>query len=154
MSSHMDGQGNAWMVDVSGKAATARTAVAEGRIRVSPAIMRMLREGGAAKGDPLSVAQLAGIMGTKRTADLIPLCHPLALRHCSVVLELEDDTVRAECTVKTDDKTGVEMEALTGVSIALLTVYDMCKSVDKGMEMTGIRLLRKTGGKSGDYVRE
>ena len=152
MSSHIDAHGNARMVDVSGKRATPRTAVAEGRIRVTPEIMQTLRRGGAAKGDALSVAQIAGIMGAKRTADLIPLCHPLPLQHCSVTLELEDEAVRVECTVRTDDKTGVEMEALTGVSIALLTVYDMCKSVDKGMEMTGIRLLRKTGGKSGDYA--
>ena len=153
MSSHIDAQGNARMVDVSGKPATPRTAVAEGRIRVTPEIMQTLRRGGAAKGDALSAAQIAGIMGAKRTADLIPLCHPLPLHHCSVVFELEDEAVRAECAVRTDDRTGVEMEALTGVSIALLTVYDMCKSMDKGMELTGIRLLRKTGGKSGDYGR-
>lgn len=152
MSSHIDSEGNAVMVDVSGKPVTARTAIAEGRIRVSPAIMRAVRQGTAAKGDVLSVAQLAGIMGAKRTADLIPLCHPLPLAHCRVVLEPEDETIRVECEVRTDNRTGVEMEALTGVSIALLTVYDMCKSLDKGMEITGIRLLRKTGGKSGEYV--
>jgi len=154
MSSHMDSKGNAWMVDVSGKEVTARIAVAEGRIHVSAKIMRALREGGTAKGNVLSVAQLAGIMGAKRTADIIPLCHPLPLQHCGVTLELEEQTVRAECTVKTVNKTGVEMEALTGVSVALMTVYDMCKSVDKGMEITGIRLLRKTGGKSGEYAWE
>lgn len=154
MSSHMDAQGNAWMVDVSGKATTARTAVAEGCIRVSPEVMRTLRQGRVAKGDVLSVAQIAGIMGAKHAADFIPLCHPLPLQHCSVIFELEEDTIRAECTVKTDNKTGVEMEALAGVSIALLTVYDMCKSMDKSMEVTGIRLLRKTGGKSGDYLRK
>ncbi|MDR2727303.1 MAG: cyclic pyranopterin monophosphate synthase MoaC [Deltaproteobacteria bacterium] len=152
MSSHLDAHGNARMVDVSGKKATDRIAVAEGRIRVSPVIMQALRHGGAAKGDVLSVAQIAGIMGAKRTADLIPLCHPLPLHHCGVVFELEDEAVRVECTVRTDNRTGVEMEALTGVSVALLTVYDMCKSMDKGMEMTGIRLLRKAGGKSGEYV--
>ena len=141
------------MVDVSDKNATNRTAVAEGRIRVSPEIMHALRRSGIVKGDALSVAQIAGIMGAKRAADLIPLCHPLPLHHCSVVFELEDEAVRAECIVKTDSKTGVEMEALTGVSVALLTVYDMCKSMDKGMELTGIRLLRKSGGKSGEYVR-
>lgn len=154
MSSHIDSEGNARMLDVSGKDATARTAVAEGRIHVSAEIMRALRQGGTVKGNVLSVAQLAGIMGAKRTADLIPLCHPLPLQHCGVTLELEEQSVRVVCTVKTTNKTGVEMEALTGVSVALLTVYDMCKSMGKNMEISGIRLLRKTGGKSGEYVRE
>lgn len=154
MSSHIDSEGNARMLDVSDKDVTARTAVAEGRIHVSADIMRALRQGGTVKGNVLSVAQLAGIMGAKRTADLIPLCHPLPLQHCSVTLELEEQTVRVVCTVKTTNKTGVEMEALTGVSVALLTVYDMCKSMDKNMEIAGIRLLRKTGGKSGEYARE
>ena len=153
MSTHIDADGNAVMVDVSAKSATARTAAAEGRIRVSDAVMRAVREGAAAKGDVLGVAQLAGIMGAKKTADLIPLCHPLPLSHCSVVLELEENAIRAVCEVKTVHQTGVEMEALTGVSLALLTVYDMCKSMDKRMEIGEIRLLKKTGGKSGDFIR-
>ena len=153
MSSHMDENGNAVMVDVSGKADTTRTALAEGRISLSPAVMAAVREGKAAKGDVLGVAQLAGIMAAKKTADLIPLCHPLPLSHCRVLLELEEQAVRAVCEVRTVNRTGVEMEALTGVSVALLTVYDMCKSMDKSMEISGIRLLKKTGGKSGDFER-
>ena len=153
MSSHMDENGNAVMVDVSGKTDTARTALAEGRISLSPAVIAAVREGKAAKGDVLGVAQLAGIMAAKKTADLIPLCHPLPLSHCRVLLELEEQTVRAVCEVRTVNRTGVEMEALTGVSVALLTVYDMCKSMDKSMEISGIRLLKKTGGKSGDFKR-
>ena len=152
-SSHIDGNGNAVMIDVSEKTTTTRTAMAEGRIRVSPPVMDAVRCGAAAKGDVLGVAQLAGIMGAKRTSDLIPLCHPLPLSHCSVVLEIEEETIRVVCTVKTAHQTGVEMEALTGASMALLTVYDMCKSMDKGMEITCVRLLEKTGGKSGDYRR-
>ena len=151
MSTHVDENGNAIMVDVSGKSESARSAVAEGRIRVSRVIMEVVRQETAAKGNVLGVAQLAGIMAAKKTADLIPLCHPLPLSHCRVLLEPEENTIRAVCEVKTSSKTGVEMEALTGVSVALLTVYDMCKSLDKGMEISGIRLLRKTGGKSGDF---
>ncbi len=154
MSTHIDKDGNALMVDVSAKDVTERTATAEGFIRVPPRIMEAVKAGTAAKGDVLSVAQLAGIMGAKRTADLIPLCHPLALTGCRVVMSIAgDDAIRAECTVKIRGRTGVEMEALTGVSVALLTVYDMCKGMDKGMEMFGVRLLGKSGGKSGDYVR-
>ena len=153
MSTHIDKDGNALMVDVSDKDITERSATAEGYIRVSPPIAQAVREHTAAKGDVLSVAQLAGIMGAKRTADLIPLCHPLPLTGCRVTLELEGETIRAECTVKTRNRTGVEMEALTGVSVALLTVYDMCKGMDKGMEITQVRLLAKSGGKSGDYAR-
>lgn len=153
MSTHMDENGNAVMVDVSGKGDTARTAVAEGRINVSPEVMRVVRQGTAAKGDVLAVAQLAGIMAAKKTSDLIPLCHPLPLSHCRVLMEAEETTIRAVCEVKTVNRTGVEMEALTGVSVALLTVYDMCKSMDKSMEISGIRLLKKTGGKSGDFER-
>lgn len=152
-STHIDANGNAHMVDVTAKFKTARTAVAEGWVRVSPAIASAVKQGLLAKGGVLSVAQLAGIMGAKRTAELIPLCHPLPLSHCSVVFELERDAIRAECTAKTANRTGVEMEALTGVSIALLTIYDMCKSMDKGTEITGVRLLKKTGGKSGAYSR-
>jgi len=151
MSTHIDKNGDAIMVDVSGKNETTRIAVAEGRINVSRAIMEVVRQGTAAKGNVLGVAQLAGIMAAKKTADLIPLCHPLPLSHCRVLLELEENTIRAVCEVKTTSKTGVEMEALTAVSVALLTVYDMCKSLDKSMEISGIRLLQKTGGKSGDF---
>ena len=153
-SSHIDAAGNAFMVDVSDKEATLRTATAEGRIRISPTALAAVRSGTAAKGNVLSVAQLAGIMGAKQTATLIPLCHPLPLFHCQVVLEIEEETIRAICTAMTVNRTGVEMEALTGVSIALLTVYDMCKSMGKSMEIFGIRLLEKTGGKSGDYSSE
>jgi len=153
MSTHIDKDGNALMVDVSGKDATERSATAEGHIRVPPRVLAALRENKTAKGDPLAAAQLAGIMGAKRTPDLIPLCHPLPLTACRVNLELIGETVRAECTVRTNDRTGVEMEALTGVSVALLTVYDMCKGIDKGMEITGVRLLKKSGGKSGDFER-
>jgi cyclic pyranopterin phosphate synthase len=151
MAPHIDEKGNALMVDVSDKNTTQRTAVAEGRIIVGPRILEAVRLRSAAKGDALSVAQLAGIMGAKRTADLIPLCHPLPLTGCRVTLELGDNEILARCTVKTQGRTGVEMEALTGVSVALLTVYDMCKGMDKGMEIHGIRLLEKSGGKSGDY---
>ena len=154
MSTHMDKDGNALMLDVSGKDITERSAVAEGYIRLNSRILAAVREKTAAKGDVLSVAQLAGIMAAKRTPDLIPLCHPLPLTACRVTLEVIDEAVRAECTVKTWNRTGVEMEALTGVTVALLTVYDMCKSMDKGMEITGVRLLKKSGGKSGDYVRQ
>ncbi len=152
-SSHIDANGNAVMVDVSGKDSTSRVAVAEGRIALSPAALEAVRTGVAAKGDVLGVAQIAGIMGTKRTSELIPLCHPLPLTCCAVNFELEKDGVRVTCTAKTESKTGVEMEALTGVSVALLTIYDMCKSMDKGMTITGVRLLSKTGGKSGTWRR-
>lgn len=154
MSTHIDEAGNARMVDISEKSPTSRTAVAEGRIFVPDSILEAIRAKSAAKGDVLSVAQLAGIMGAKRTSDLIPLCHPLPLTGCMVILEIEEKSVRAECTARTTGLTGVEMEALTGVATALLTVYDMCKGIDKGMEISDIRLLAKSGGKSGDYVRE
>ena len=154
MSTHKDADGNVLMVDVSAKNTTTRTARAEGRISVTPAIMATLREGRGAKGDVLTVAQLAGIMGAKRASDLIPLCHPIPLANCKVLLELEEASLRAICEVKTAHQTGVEMEAMTGVSIALLTVYDMCKGIDKGMVITDIRLLSKTGGQSGEYTRD
>jgi cyclic pyranopterin phosphate synthase len=153
MSSHVDARGNVWMVDVSEKAPTDRTAVAEGRIRLSPPVLRAVREGASAKGDVLSVAQIAGIMGAKRAAELIPLCHPLPLAHCQVLFSLEEEGLKAVCTARTSGRTGVEMEALTGVAVALLTVYDMCKSLDKGMEILSVRLLEKSGGKSGEYRR-
>ncbi len=154
MSTHIDKDGNALMVDVSDKDITERSATAEGRILTPPRILEAVREKTAAKGDVLSVAQLAGIMGAKRTPDLIPLCHPLPLTGCRVTLAIDGDAIRAECTVKTRNRTGVEMEALTGVTVALLTVYDMCKGTDKGMEITGVRLLKKSGGKSGDYTHK
>lgn len=150
---HIDNNGNALMVDVGDKDVTRRTAVAEGYIRMSPDCFAMVAEGRAKKGDVLGVAQIAGIMAAKRTSDLIPLCHPLMLTKVTVELELipEEHQVRAVCTACCDGKTGVEMEALTGASAAMLTVYDMCKAVDKAMEIGPIRLLEKHGGKSGDF---
>lgn len=150
---HFDSQGNAHMVDVSDKVVTTRTATAAGCIRVSPAILQMVLSGSAKKGDVLGVARLAGIQAVKRTSDLIPLCHPLPVTKCAVSFDIleEQQVIRATCTVKTDGKTGVEMEALTGVTIALLTVYDMCKAVDKGMVMEDIHLVEKSGGASGDF---
>ena len=150
---HINEQGRARMVDVTEKAETTRTAVAEGRIRINRETAELIRTGGMAKGDVLAVAQVAGIMAAKRTSELIPLCHPLLLSHLSVdftILE-EECAVQATCTVKLSGKTGVEMEALTGVSVALLTIYDMCKAIDKGMELDEIHLVHKEGGKSGVY---
>ena len=152
---HFDADGNAVMVDVSEKSPTVRVAVVEGTIRLTPPILAAITGRTAAKGDVLGVAQVAGIMATKRTGDLIPLCHPLMLSHSAIeftILE-EECAVRATCTVKLTGKTGVEMEALTGVSVALLTIYDMCKALDKGMEITDIHLVHKEGGKSGSYHR-
>lgn len=153
---HFDPDGNAVMVDVSAKDPTFRTAVAEGTIQVSRPVLEAITGHTAAKGDVLGVARVAGIMATKRTSELIPLCHPLMLSHASLDFAILEETcaVRAQCTVKLSGKTGVEMEALTGVSVALLTIYDMCKAIDKGMEITGIRLLHKEGGKSGVFNRE
>ncbi len=152
---HFDGDGNAIMVDVSAKSLTVRIAVAEGTIRVSPAVLAAITGRTAAKGDVLGVARIAGIMAAKRTAELIPLCHPLMLSHTSVDFTILEEAcaVRAQCTVKLSGRTGVEMEALTGVSVALLTIYDMCKAIDKGMELTDIHLVHKEGGKSGVYDR-
>lgn len=152
---HFDEQGQAWMVDVGGKTETDRVAVAHGLIRVSREVFAAIREGTAKKGDVLGVARVAGIMGAKRTSELIPLCHILLLTGCSVefVMHEEELAVEAICTVKTHGKTGVEMEALTGVQIALLTIYDMCKAIDKGMVISDVCLLRKEGGKSGVYER-
>ena len=151
---HFDPGGKAWMVDVSGKEDTRREAVAEGMIRMSRECFERVKQGGVEKGDVLGTARIAGIMGAKKTAELIPLCHILGLTKVSVDFELlpEAYAVRAACTVGTVGKTGVEMEALTGVSCALLTVYDMCKAVDKAMEIGEIRLVRKSGGKSGEFV--
>ena len=152
---HFDENGSAVMVDVTAKAETDRTAIAEGWIRVSPQTMQAIIEGTAAKGDVLGVARIAGIMGVKQTPSLIPLCHPLPIGRVSVDFRVDEAacTVTALCTAKVTGQTGVEMEALTGVSVALLTVYDMLKAVDKSMEITGIHLLEKDGGKSGHYIR-
>ena len=151
---HFDPGGKAWMVDVSDKDDTRREAVAEGRIRMSRACFDKAAAGTADKGDVLGAARIAGIMGAKKTAELIPLCHLLNLTKVSLTFELnpEASEIRAVCTAKTTGKTGVEMEALTGVSCALLTIYDMCKAMDKTMEISGIRLVKKSGGKSGDFV--
>ena len=150
---HFDASGSAVMVDVSEKKITERTAIARGRIRVSQEVFRKIREGTMKKGDVLGIARTAGIMAAKRTFELIPLCHLLALTKCTIDFEYLDETLEIEacCTVKTVGKTGVEMEALTGVEIALLTIYDMCKALDRSMEMNGIRLCYKDGGKSGVY---
>jgi len=150
---HFDAKGEAHMVDVSEKAVTSRTAVAEGYIRMSPETLDIIVGGQAKKGDVLSVARLAGIMGAKKTAELIPLCHPLPVTKVALELAADPDRpgVRIEATVKTTGQTGVEMEALTAVSVACLTVYDMVKAVEKGMVIEGIRLVLKEGGKSGRY---
>lgn len=149
---HFDKQGQAHMVDVSTKPVTAREAVAEGHVIMLPETLA-LAQGGAAKGDVMGVARLAGIMGAKRTADLIPLCHPLPITKVAVDLVPDADLpgIRVTATVRTSGQTGVEMEALTAVSTACLTIYDMLKAAEKGMRIDGIRLLRKTGGKSGSY---
>ncbi|WP_434286647.1 cyclic pyranopterin monophosphate synthase MoaC [Celeribacter sp. SCSIO 80788] len=150
---HFDGEGHAHMVDVSGKAVTDRLATAESAIRMTPETLALVTQGTAKKGDVLGVARLAGIMGAKRTSDLIPLCHPLPIT--KVTLDLEPDEslpgIRIRATVKTSGQTGVEMEALTAASVAALTVYDMLKAAEKGMEIVQTRLLRKEGGKSGTY---
>jgi cyclic pyranopterin phosphate synthase len=146
---HLDDQGNACMVDVGGKPATARLAIASGRIRMSPQALAAIREGNAPKGDVLAAARIAGIMAAKKTGELIPLCHPLALDAVTVDFQFEDDGVRATATASLTGKTGIEMEALTATSIALLTIYDMAKALDKGMVIGDIRLIEKRGGKSG-----
>ncbi|VXC45452.1 molybdopterin biosynthesis, protein C [Sphingomonas sp. T1] len=148
---HVDAAGAARMVDVGGKTPTAREAVATGRITMSAEAARAIAEGSAKKGDVIAVARVAGIMAAKRTSHLIPLCHPLPLTKITLDLDVDDSGVTATATVATDGKTGVEMEALTAVGVALLTVYDMAKAIDKAMEIDGIRLLEKRGGKSGDW---
>ncbi len=150
---HFDAKGDAHMVDVSGKAVTSRVAVAEGYIKMARETFEIITEGRAKKGDVIGVARLAGIMGAKKTPDLIPLCHPLPVTKVAVELTPAPDLpgLRIEATVKTTGQTGVEMEALTAVSTAALTVYDMAKAVDKAMEITGIRVMLKDGGKSGRY---
>ena len=153
---HLDSAGNARMVDVSDKDASERTATAKGSVLMRPETMAMIVEGGVKKGDVLSVARLAGIMGAKRTPDLVPLCHPLALT--SITVDLTCDAARnavdITATCKLTGRTGVEMEALTAVAVAALTVYDMCKAVDRGMRITDIRLVHKAGGKSGTFTGE
>ncbi len=151
---HLDESGAARMVDVSGKDVTARSATATGRVLVSPAVVRALRGDGVPKGDALGVARVAGIMAAKRTPDLVPLCHPLAISGVTVDLEVHDNGVAITATVKTTDRTGVEMEALTAVSVAALTVIDMVKSIDKDAVITDVRVEEKTGGKSGTYTRQ
>ena len=150
---HIDEAGAARMVDVSAKEITARTARATGRVLVSPRVVELLRGEGVPKGDALAVARIAGIMGAKRTPDLIPLCHPLALSGVGVDLTVADDAVEIAATVRTADRTGVEMEALTAVTVAALTVVDMVKAVDKAAVITEVRVESKTGGKSGDWSR-
>jgi cyclic pyranopterin phosphate synthase len=150
---HLDESGAARMVDVSAKEITAREAVAAGRVLVSAKVVGLLRGAGVPKGDTLAVARLAGIMGAKQTPSLIPLCHPLALSSVTVDLEVTDEAVEVVATVRTTDRTGVEMEALTAVAVACLTVIDMVKAVDKRAVVTDVRLLSKSGGTSGDFSR-
>lgn len=151
---HFDAQGQAHMVDVGAKAATHRTAVAEGRIHMQPATLALIQQGNAKKGDVLGVARIAGIMAAKRTSELIPLCHPIALTRVALEFAVEPQTpaVRVQATAETVGPTGVEMEALTAVQVALLTIYDMCKAADRAMVITDVRLLEKHGGKSGSFV--
>ena len=151
---HFDEKGNAYMVDVSGKEVTRRSATAQGTIFVSREVMEAVLGKRIKKGDVFTVAQVAGIMGTKRTSDLIPMCHPLSLTNAKVSFSMDEEagSITVFCTAVTDGKTGVEMEALTGASIALLTIYDMCKAIDKRMVMSDIHLVEKTGGKSGDFT--
>ena len=153
--SHVDGAGRPHMVDVTGKPATARTAVAEGAVQMSGAAFQLVVDGAVAKGNVLAVSEIAGTLGAKRTSELIPLCHPLGLDHVEVVATLDGNLpgVRVRATVKTVGRTGVEMEALTAVSVALLAVYDMVKAADRTMEIQGVRLMAKTGGRRGDWQR-
>jgi cyclic pyranopterin phosphate synthase len=153
---HFNQAGEAHMVDVGAKAVTKRTAVAEGQINMLDSTFELIQQGGHKKGDVLGIARIAGIMAAKKTSDLIPLCHPLALTKVTIDFQLLEDQAAVQCRaqVNTSGQTGVEMEALTAVQVALLTIYDMCKAVDKGMIMTDIRLLEKAGGKSGHWIRE
>ena len=152
--SHIDEEGRVAMVDTGGKAPTARRAVASARVLMSPETVAAVRAHRTPKGDPLEAARIAGIMAAKRTAELIPLCHPLPLTHADVRAVLRDDGVHIEAEAATTAQTGVEMEALTAAAVAALTVYDMCKAVEKGMTVTDVRLEEKTGGKSGTWRRE
>ena len=151
---HFDAQGQAHMVDVAGKAATHRIAIAQGRITMNPATLNLIVEGTAKKGDVLGVARIAGIMAAKKTSELIPLCHPLALTRVALDFSVDAASASVTCTatVETVGPTGVEMEALTAVQVALLTIYDMCKAADRAMTMTDVRVLEKHGGKSGSFV--
>lgn len=153
---HFDAQGQAHMVDVGAKASTHRVAVAEGRIVMLPATLDLVRQGTAKKGDVLGIARVAAIQAAKKTSDLIPLCHPIALTRVAVELEVDEasSAVTCRCTAETVGPTGVEMEALTAVQVGLLTVYDMCKAVDRAMVIGNVRLLQKHGGKSGSFVAE
>jgi cyclic pyranopterin monophosphate synthase len=151
--SHVDDEGRVRMVDTSGKSITARTAVASARVLMTSETLDAIQQHRTPKGDPLEAARLAGIMAAKRTAELIPLCHPLPLTHVDVQTEIDDDGIRLWSTVSTNAQTGVEMEALVAVSVAALTVYDMCKALDKGIVISDVRLESKTGGKSGDFRR-
>ena len=150
---HFDHEGNAIMVDVSEKEITTRVAIAMGKIKVNKAIIEAIITKTSKKGDVLGVARVAGIMAVKQTANLIPMCHTLLINKCSIEFEIDTEKciITTYCTVKIDGKTGVEMEALTGVSVTLLTIYDMCKAIDKKMELSEIHLVKKTGGKSGDF---
>ncbi|MGH2544194.1 MAG: cyclic pyranopterin monophosphate synthase MoaC [Ardenticatenaceae bacterium] len=153
---HVDDEGRAQMVDVGEKAVTERVAVARGRVRMQPETLRLIQEGALRKGDVLTVAQIAGIMAAKRTHELIPMCHPLLLNHVSLDFSFDEagSRIEIEGRVRVSGKTGVEMEALTAVSVAALTIYDMAKAVDRAMQITDIRLVEKRGGKSGDYLGE
>lgn len=151
---HLNRQGRARMVDVTEKAETFRTALAEGVVRMSAETLELVRTGGTPKGDVLAVAQVAGIMAAKRTYELIPMCHPIRLTGVDIRFAFEEDAIRIQAEAKCKGETGVEMEALTAVSAAALTIYDMCKAVQKDMEIDGVHLCRKTGGKSGDYKKE
>jgi cyclic pyranopterin monophosphate synthase len=153
---HMDDAGRPRMVDVTGKADTVRVAVARGMVRMQPATFQLIKQGGTAKGDVLSVAQLAGIMAAKRTPDLIPLCHPILIGNVSIEFKLDEanSVIEITATVESTGKTGVEMEALTATAVTALTIYDMCKAVDRGMKIENIRLVRKSGGKSGTIELE
>ena len=150
---HFDCEGKPRMVDVSGKAETAREAVARGRVRLSPETLALVREGRVGKGDVIGIAELAGIMGAKRTAELIPLCHPLALSSVTVRVSVAEPGLLVEATARTTGPTGVEMEALTAVSVACLTIYDMLKAVERGISIEAIELVAKLGGKSGEWRR-
>lgn len=154
---HIDGQGRVRMVDVSEKEATRRTAVASGRIFMKPETLDMIVNNSMKKGNVLETARIAGIMAVKKTSDLIPMCHPIQIRHAAVDFfpnpQLERSSIRVQCSVRVVDQTGVEMEAMTAVSLACLTIYDMCKSYDRGMTIGHIGLIEKSGGKSGTYVR-
>ena len=152
--SHIDEKGNAKMVDVSEKEITRRIAVADGFMRIKPDVLKQITDGNMPKGDVLSTAKIAGIQDAKKTGELIPMCHPLGLDHADIEFEIAADGIKITATAIVHAKTGVEMEALTAVSVAALTIYDMCKSADKSMAIDKIRLLKKSGGRSGEYIRE